>query len=122
VAARWGRGAATEPELANWAEVKPRGPEGEVGCKVNPETREATSSREEEEMVRRGMQVRTGEVQLIQLESPTPPDSTYLLLENQMIPAHQTNLGVEEPIGGITMKRGTTARFGRRRCSKPSLQ
>ena len=41
---------------------------------------------EEEEMVKRGMQVRTGEVQLIQLESPTPPDSTYLLLENQMIP------------------------------------
>ena len=50
VAARWGRGAATEPELANWAEVKPRGPEGfGVGCKVNPETREASTSREEEE-------------------------------------------------------------------------
>merc|ERR1719278_1361859 len=55
VAARWGRGAATEPELASWAEVKPRGPEGKVGCKVNPETREASTSREEEEEMEREM-------------------------------------------------------------------
>ena len=53
VAVRCGKGAATDPELASWAEVKPRGPEGRVGFRVNPETREAsTSSREEGEEVR----------------------------------------------------------------------
>ena len=48
VAVKCGKGAATDPELANWAEVKPLGPEGKVGCKVNPETREASTSKEEE--------------------------------------------------------------------------
>ena len=52
VAVRWGNGAATEPELASWAEVKPRGPEGRVGWRMNPETREASTSRVEVEMVR----------------------------------------------------------------------
>ena len=53
VAVRCGKGAATDPELASWAEVKPRGPEGRVGFRVNPEMREAsTSSREEVEVVR----------------------------------------------------------------------
>ena len=47
VAVKCGKGAATDPELANWAEVKPLGPEGKVGCKVNPETREASTSKEE---------------------------------------------------------------------------
>ena len=50
VAVKCGKGAATDPELANWAEVKPLGPEGKVGCKVNPETREASTSKEEEEV------------------------------------------------------------------------
>ena len=52
VAVRWGNGAATDPELASWAEVKPRGPEGKVGWRMNPETREASTSRVEVEMVR----------------------------------------------------------------------
>ena len=60
VAVKCGKGAATDPELANWAEVRPLGPEGKVGCKVNPETREASTSKEEEEEVDMLVVVRPG--------------------------------------------------------------
>ena len=44
VAGRRGKGSITDPELASWAEVKPLGPEGDVGWRVNPEAREAVNS------------------------------------------------------------------------------
>ena len=43
VAGRRGKGSITDPELASWAGVKPRGPEGDVGWRVNPEAREAVN-------------------------------------------------------------------------------
>ena len=46
VAPRLGRGAATEPWC--WPGVRPRGPEGRVGCRVKPAARAGRRNRRED--------------------------------------------------------------------------